>query len=160
MRIIVHKNDMKSEIKTPTISIMESEMTSAEEILRKIDRSLMPVIVKEEELPDYSFRRAWDIVEGKVVIDIDKAKEIHRERMRIARNLKFPELDIAYQRSTETNNNKNTKEIISQKQQLRDAPADPRIENCTTVQQLKMVWPDFLGDHYDSSFDPKKANKK
>jgi len=158
MRIVVHKNDMKNLIKTPTISIMESEMTSAEEIVKKIDPTLTPIILKETDLPDRWFRDAWDIVDKKLIVNIDKAKDIHKERIRIARTIAFPALDVEYQRSTETtNNSKKTKEIIAKKQQLRDAPLDPRIDQVTTTEELKAIWPEFLGAHYDINFDLTKA---
>lgn len=152
MRIVVHKNDMKGVIKTPTISIMENEMTSAEEIIKKIDKSLTPVIVNQKDLPDNWFHRAWDIVNGKVIVDMEKAREIHKERIRVARTKKMAELDIEFQRAMEKN--KNTKDIVSQKQRLRDATEDPKINSAQTTEELKSIWYEEFGTRYDKIFPP------
>ena len=152
MRIVVHKNDMKGVIKTPTISIMESEITSAEEIIKKIDKSLTPVIVNQKDLPDNWFHRAWDIVDGKVIVDMEKAREIHKERIRAGRIKKLAELDIEFQRAMEKN--KSTKDIVSQKQKLRDATEDPKLNSAQTTEELKSIWYQEFGTRYDRIVPP------
>ena len=77
-------------------------------------------------------------------IDMAKAKEIHKEKIRLAREPKLAELDIEFQKALETG--ASTTDIVSKKQALRDAPADSAIDAATTDAQLKAQWnADILG---------------
>ena len=80
-----------------------------------------------------------------ITIDMAKAKEIHKTRIRAARPEKFAELDIEFQRALETS--ADTSAIIAKKQALRDAPADSAIDTSTTTDELKSQWnTGVLGD--------------
>jgi len=52
-------------------------------------------------------------------IDITKAKEVHKEELRIERREKFKELDVLYMRAQEAG--EDTSDIVAKKQLLRDA---------------------------------------
>lgn len=81
----------------------------------------------------------------KITINISKAREIHREKIRQARIQKFTELDVAMQRELEKENPE-TNEIIAKKQELRDLTIDPAIDLSNTIDDLKSIWPtDLLG---------------
>ncbi len=78
-------------------------------------------------------------------IDMAKAKEIHKHKIRLARKLKLEELDIEFQKALETG--ASTTDIVSKKQALRDAPADSAIESASDTDGLKAQWnKDILGD--------------
>jgi hypothetical protein len=77
-----------------------------------------------------------------ITINMAKAREIHRAKMRDAREPLFAALDIAYQRALE--NSASTGEIVAKKQALRDVTSDPAIDAAQTVSQLKSVWPSVL----------------
>lgn len=79
-----------------------------------------------------------------ISIDMEKAKEIHRNRIRKARKLKFEELDVEFQRELEKGTNSNIKPIVETKQQLRNSPADPMIELAKTPEALKAAWNENL----------------
>ena len=80
-----------------------------------------------------------------ITIDMAKAKEIHRTKIRNARPSKFAELDVEFQRALETS--ADTSSIIAKKQALRDAPADSAIDAATTDAELKSQWnTSVLGD--------------
>ena len=80
-----------------------------------------------------------------ITTDMAKAKEIHRARIRSARQSKFAELDIEFQRALETS--ADTSSIIAKKQALRDAPADSAIDAATDEAGLKSQWnTSILGD--------------
>ena len=70
--------------------------------------------------------------------DMALAKEIHREKIRIARTPKLAELDIEFNRALETS--ADTTSIVSKKQALRDAPADSAIGSAADVTALKAQW--------------------
>lgn len=94
----------------------------------------------EDELPPRDeFRPAWVIQDGAVRVDMERAREIHRDRIREARAPLLAELDIAFQRALEDGSD--TASIVAEKQRLRDAPADPRIDAARTPEELKAVWP-------------------
>jgi hypothetical protein len=68
-----------------------------------------------------------------ITVNFDKAKTVTKERLRQERLPKLQDLDVQYQRALETN--ADTTDIVSQKQSLRDLPA--QVETCTTLTELK-----------------------
>tara|TARA_A100001391_G_scaffold97483_1_gene64514 strand:- start:235 stop:495 length:261 start_codon:yes stop_codon:yes gene_type:complete len=77
-------------------------------------------------------------------IDMAKAREFHKKKIREARNPKLAELDIEFQRALETG--ASTTDIVAKKQALRDAPADSGIDSASTADELKSQWKtDILG---------------
>ena len=78
-------------------------------------------------------------------IDMAKAREIHKDKIRAARAEKFKELDIEFQKALETG--ASTTDIVAKKQALRDAPADAGIASASDTDALKAQWKtDILGD--------------
>ena len=78
-------------------------------------------------------------------INMDKARDIHRDKVRQARNPKLAAKDVEFQRALETG--ADTATIVSEKQALRDAPASAAIEAATTPDELKASWDaELLGD--------------
>ena len=71
-------------------------------------------------------------------IDMAKAREIHKNNIRVARESKLAELDIQFQRALETS--ADTSSIVSKKQALRDAPAAAGISTAVTETDLKAQW--------------------
>ena len=77
-------------------------------------------------------------------IDMAKAREIHKDKIRAARAEKFKELDIEFQKALETG--ASTTDIVAKKQALRDAPADSGIAAASDTDALKAQWEtDILG---------------
>ena len=77
-------------------------------------------------------------------IDMAKAKEIHKTKIREARTPKLAELDIEFQKALETG--ASTTDIVAKKQALRDAPADSDIAAASDADALKAQWKtDILG---------------
>ena len=77
--------------------------------------------------------------------DMAKAKEIHKARIRSAREPKLLALDVDFQKALETSSD--TSAIISAKQALRDAPAAVGISTAITETDLKAQWDStILGD--------------
>jgi hypothetical protein len=77
-----------------------------------------------------------------ITIDMEKARDIHREKMRLVRAPLLTSLDISFQRALEQNGN--TVVIVAKKQALRDVTSDPAITAAETIDELKAVWPDIL----------------
>ena len=78
-------------------------------------------------------------------IDMAKAREIHKDKIRAARAEKFKELDIEFQKALETG--ASTTDIVAKKQALRDAPADSGVAAASDADALKAQWKtDILGN--------------
>ena len=78
-------------------------------------------------------------------INMNKARDIHRDKVRQARNPKLAVKDVEFQRALETG--ADTSAIVAAKQALRDAPASAAIEAATTPDELKASWDaELLGD--------------
>ena len=78
-------------------------------------------------------------------INMNKAKEIHKNKIRKARAPKLAELDVEFQKALETS--ADTTSIVSQKQALRDAPGDSAIGSAADAAALKAQWnTSILGD--------------
>ena len=78
-------------------------------------------------------------------INMSKARDIHKDNIRQARKGKLAELDIEYQRATETG--ADTSAIVAKKQVLRDYPARAGIATAVNTQDLKADWDTtILGD--------------
>ena len=92
---------------------------------------------------DRSFRGAWvRHKDGGIAVDMPKARDIHRDRMRAARAPKLAELDVAFQRALEDGKAKT--DVTAAKRALRDVTKHPGIDKAKTPDDLKAVWPDIL----------------
>lgn len=87
------------------------------------------------------FRDAWTANNETGVIDIDmvKARNIWRTKIRNARISELERLDAEFIRALETGADTST--IVAKKQALRDAPNDPGIDAAQTPEELKLVQP-------------------
>ena len=70
-----------------------------------------------------------------IIIDIDKAKDITKDRLRQEREPLLLAQDIAFQRALETN--ANTTAIVAEKQRLRDITT--LVDTANTVEELKAL---------------------
>ena len=76
-------------------------------------------------------------------INIDKAKNIWKDKIRVARKPKLEELDVEFVRAQETG--VDTSAIVAKKKELRDFPA--KVDSATTTDEIKAVWDtDKLGE--------------
>ena len=101
--------------------------------------SIAPRICTTAEIPtDRTFRNAWVTEQGKSVeVDLAKAKDVAKDKVRQARTPKFQELDIAYQRADEAGDSDAKTAVATKKQTARDATADTKITNADSVANLK-----------------------
>lgn len=89
-----------------------------------------------------TFREAWESTgadTGVIDVNMDKAKEVWREKIRQARVEPLAALDTAFMKAQETG--ADTTQIVADKQALRDAPVDAAIDAATTPDELKAVKP-------------------
>lgn len=72
-----------------------------------------------------------------ITVNINKAKEITKDRLRTERAPLLSQLDIDYQRADESGNTQLKMEIAAQKQVLRDITN--LVDTCTTTDELKAI---------------------
>jgi len=78
-----------------------------------------------------------------ITINLDKAKEIQKNRWRTARKPILEKLDTQFMRAVETGDTSKQQQIATQKQALRDVTTTD-LSSVTTPEELKNVWPDIL----------------
>ena len=73
-----------------------------------------------------------------ITTNMTKARELHKDKVRVARKPLLEALDVEFQRALETNSN--TTSIVEKKQKLRDAPGAAAIANASNETELKAAW--------------------
>tara|TARA_R100000458_G_C8171785_1_gene172009 strand:+ start:280 stop:543 length:264 start_codon:yes stop_codon:yes gene_type:complete len=73
-----------------------------------------------------------------LTINMTKAKEIHKAKVRDARKPLLEEQDVLFQKAQETS--ADTTAIVAKKNELRDAPAETAISNASNITELKAAW--------------------
>lgn len=77
-----------------------------------------------------------------ITIDISKAKEVWKNKIRFKRGMALKKLDIDFMKAQEAGTS--TTSIVADKKTLRDLPE--QVNSATTVDEIKAVWNDKLGD--------------
>lgn len=87
---------------------------------RDVPAGLDSYIVRADTLPenDNDFFDAWEQSKGVITVNIDKAREITKARLRAEREPLLAAQDVAFQRALETG--ADTAAIVAEKQRLRD----------------------------------------
>nr|BAR30057.1 hypothetical protein [uncultured Mediterranean phage uvMED] len=75
---------------------------------------------------------------SKLSYDMNVAKELHKNKIRAAREKKLLDLDVEFQKALETSSD--TTSIVAKKQELRDAPNVDSITNATSTDDLRKQW--------------------
>ncbi len=135
--------------KSDTRKLLGIEFQNDEEILSWIAQKDVPeglewYIAEKSNLPtDRYFRDAWiySNMGGVTSIDISKAKEIHKNKLRDLRKPILEKLDIEYTKASEINNEDKLTEIISKKHQLRDIT---KLELSDDLEVLKGQIPEVI----------------
>jgi len=70
-----------------------------------------------------------------IIVDINKAKEITKDRLRAERKPLLEAQDVAFQRALESG--ADTSAIVAEKQRLRDITN--QVDSMTTVEELKSI---------------------
>lgn len=95
------------------------------------------IIVQDYELPqaDNDFFNAWELANGAVSVNLDKAKAITKERLRQEREPLLSAQDVLFQRALESG--ADTSAIVAEKQRLRDVTG--LVDACTTTAELRAL---------------------
>ena len=77
-----------------------------------------------------------------ITIDITKAKEVWKDKIRFKRTGALKKLDLDFMKAQEDETD--TTSIIADKNTLRDLPE--HVNTASTVDEIKAVWNDLLGN--------------
>lgn len=95
------------------------------------------IIVQDSELPqaDNDFFNAWELANGVVTVNLAKAKEITKARLRAQREPLLAAQDVLFQRALESG--ADTTAIVAEKQRLRDVTT--LVDGCATTAELRAL---------------------
>jgi len=79
-----------------------------------------------------------------ITVNISKAKEIVKDKIRAERAKLLAQLDVEFMRAVEMADTAKQQEIAAKKQALRDAPAHSSIEEAETTEELKQITIDSI----------------
>lgn len=104
---------------------------------KDIPAGVQSFIVEIASLPeqDNDFFDAWEQTNGVVTINLTKAKEITKKRLRQEREPLLAAQDVLFQRAQETD--ADTTEIVAEKVRLRDITN--LTDTCTTLDELRAL---------------------
>lgn len=131
-QVIIYKNQQGGNVCvcTPTGEI------SIQAVLTK-DCPASAIIVDSSTLPlnDQDFFDAWELNANTVSVNINKAKEITKNRLRAERAPLLAAQDVAFQIALEEG--KDTADIIAEKLRLRNITV--LADTCTTTEELRAL---------------------
>ena len=129
MQVIIFTNESGGvSVCTPTNEL------PIEEVKAK-DTPSGSIIVDASNLPnaDNDFFNAWELSGSTVSVNLDKAKEITKARLRAEREPLLQAQDVLFQRALEAS--ADTTAIVAEKQRLRDITN--LVDGCTTTEELR-----------------------
>ena len=92
------------------------------------------------------FRGAWSLSGTVISEDLDKAKEIFKDKIREVRGPLLEAEDVVYMKAMEADDASAKTASVTKKNALRDAPAASAIGSASTIAELKAAWDtDLLG---------------
>jgi hypothetical protein len=130
-KVIIYTNDNGNvSVCSPTGEL------SIEEVQIK-DTPEGSIIIDESELPNEhnDFFDAWELIDTEVKVNMAKAKEITKARLRMERLPLLQAQDVAFQRALETGSD--TTAIVAEKQRLRNITT--LADQATTLDELKGI---------------------
>ena len=95
------------------------------------------IIVQDSELPqaDNDFFNAWELANGVVTVNLAKAKELTKTRLRAEREPLLAAQDVLYMRAMEAQ--ADVSAIVAEKQRLRDVTS--LVDGCASTAELRAL---------------------
>ena len=135
MNVIIYTNDIGG----VSVCIPTGELPIEQVQAKDIPTDVQSFIVYADTLPeaDNDFFDAWEQTNGIVTVNVTKAREITKDRLRAKRAPMLAAQDIAFQRALETG--ADTSAIVAEKQRLRDITqlADAA-QSLTDLREIKL----------------------
>tara|TARA_S200002703_G_scaffold104561_1_gene90722 strand:+ start:568 stop:1017 length:450 start_codon:yes stop_codon:yes gene_type:complete len=138
MAKIIYTNDNGNVVVVTPVS---TELTVDEIAAKDVPAGKSYTIVEDAQVPtDRSFRDAWALSDGSIQVDMTKAKDLMRDKIREVRKDLLASEDVEFMRAVETANAYAQAASAARKQALRDAPSASAISNASDVTALKAAW--------------------
>lgn len=97
-------------------------------------------LVAFEDIPESrEFREAWTIDNDVVGVDMDRARNITRDRIREERAPLLGRLDVEYMKALEAGDSETAAQVAARKRVLRDATKNPAIDEAETPEELLAI---------------------
>jgi|TARA_R110000765_G_C18793326_1_gene592815 hypothetical protein len=136
-KVIIYEGDDGLEVISPASHLKISEAAE-----RLVPYAKKYRIIESSQLPpDLEFWGAWTI---DCEVDIEKAKSIWLDKIRLIRDEKLKKLDLKWMIAMEQGEAKEASNIASKKQLLRDVTERREFRKVKTVEQIKEYWPEIL----------------
>lgn len=127
------------------VMYLTGEMSVEDVLKRDVDTTKPYQVMNYDELPidEDDFFNAWTFgpkkSDGKysVMVDMTKAKDITRDKLRIARKSLFEKLDVDFMRAVERGDTTAQRTIADKKQKLRDITQHPDIDSAKCCAELR-----------------------
>ena len=131
MQVIIHENDNGG----VSVTVPTGELSI--EAVKTKDTPSGSIIVDSDTLPnsDNDFFDAWQLSGSTVSVNISKAQEITKKRLRAEREPLLAAQDVLFQRALETS--ADTTAIVAEKQRLRDITT--QVDSATTIAELRAM---------------------
>jgi hypothetical protein len=114
MDAIIYTNDTGG----VSVCIPTGELPIEQVQAKDVPAGVTSYIVSASSLPEYDFFNAWEQSGGVVTVNLGKAKELTKDRLRAERAPLLAAQDVAYMRALEAG--ASTTAIVAEKQRLRD----------------------------------------
>jgi hypothetical protein len=147
-------------VTSPNLSLVEdSGLTEREYMTREMDKkspgvefrlvddrepAIAALIGSDTVTPDRMFRDALEDKDGRLGVNMPKARSIHMDRIRQVRDSALAALDVPWMKAVESGNVAEQQRIVRQKQALRDIPVTFPLDIYTDTGSLKAAWPKDL----------------
>lgn len=133
MKVLLIQEGDSVVVRVPTPGVDIEKLAQGIPNSRIVDQALLPT--------DRDFRDAWTVYG---TIDLGKAKEVWRKRIRTARDKRLKELDVKWMKAMEKGELTIAASIAADKQVLRDLPDREEISSASSLEELKSFWPSIL----------------
>jgi hypothetical protein len=130
-KVIIFTNDNGG----VSVCIPTGEISITEVQAKDIPENVQSFIVSTSSLPEEydDFFGAWEQTNGVVTVNLNKAKDITKNRLRIQREPLLAAQDVLFQRALETG--ADTSAIVAEKTRLRNITN--LTDTCTTLEELR-----------------------
>jgi len=139
-KIIFTGSDGALSIVHPVRNTLGETLTTDAEIEQRAwdklpEDAINPQFVEADAIPtDRTFRNAWEN-NGGINVNMPKAKDLTKDRLRANRKPLLEAQDVAFQRALESG--ASTAEIVKEKQRLRDITK--QVDGITSLDELKAL---------------------
>jgi len=132
-KVIIFKNENNG----VSVCSPSGEISIEEVMAKDVPSGAGARVIEFDDLPNgyRDFFNAWEMDDTTVTVNFAKAKEITKNRLRVARKPLFAIQDVLFQRALELNSD--TASIVAEKERLRNVTN--LVEAASTLEELRSI---------------------